>query len=698
MPHLKKKKTNKPRPANIAETNTSFVSTTSSTPNTVVLGIIVAAFAFLLYAQSITFGFVLDDQASITANTLVQEGFSAIPKLMVTDSWHGNDMGVKIPIYRPGSFILFAIEWQLVQDSPAVYHLVNVILYALTCWLLFMLLSRLMTGWNILFPFLAAILYTAHPIHTEVVANIKSADEILCFLFAVMASLAALKYSQNRSPLQLVLMAVFYFISVFSKETGIVFVLCIPMMLYFFTKAKSKVVLTIFGVLVAVVIPYFLLRSYALQGVPAYEHSPLVNAAYATTDFISQRATALRTLLNYERLLVLPHPLSYNYDYAHTALQSLTSPLVLISIVIQIVAVGYAFFQFRKKHLLSFSILFFFLTMAPIANIFIIIASTLGERLLYIPSLGFCLGLTWILFKVSKVNMETDPALSIKDSFLGKPLFLVMVGIVMLFYTFKTVTRSRDWKDNVALFGHDVKIVPQSATARYHWGNALLSQLYPNEQDPVKKETYLKEAIVEYQAAIDIYPRFPEAVLHIADAYNKLGEATKAIPYLEGYNQLMQNSNPEGLRYLAQLYGQAGQQDKGIAMYKDMLASGSPHNAELYYSIGLFYNQKQEFANAIVYLDSCLLYNADHTSALSQKIIADLNLQHHEDAISTSEKLLSIDPQNQKVYTYLGVAYANLGNYPKAIEVLKKAIQLDPNDEESKGRLKILEEFQQNKK
>jgi tetratricopeptide (TPR) repeat protein len=694
---LKKKKNNKPKLANITHPNTSLASTPFAIPNTRIAGIIIAIFAFVLYAQSVTFDFVLDDQASITANTLVQEGFKAIPKLMVTDSWHGNNLGVKIPIYRPGSFVLFAIEWQLFKDSPAVYHLVNVILYALTCWLLFMLLSRLMTGWNILFPFMAALLFTAHPIHTEVVANIKSADEIFCFLFALLASLAAWNYSQDRSPLQLILMAVFYFVSVFSKETGIVFVICIPMMLYFFTKSQLKTMLTISGVLVAVVIPYFLLRTYALQGIPAYEHSPLVNAAYATTDFVSQRATALGSLLKYESLLVFPHPLSYNYDYAHITVKSIANPFVLFSSVLQLVALGYAFFLFSKKHILSFAILFFFFTMAPIANIFIIIASTLGERLLYIPSLGFCLALTWILFKISKVKLLADSLERIKDSAFLKPVLIILASVVLLLYTTKTLTRSADWKDNVALFGHDVKIVPQSATARYHWGNALLSQLYPNEQDPARKEAYLKAALIEYQAAIDIYPRFPDAVLHIGDAYNKLGDVDKAITYMESYNQLTQNSNPDMLRYLAQLYGQAGQQDKGIAMYKNMLTTGSPNNAEIYYSVGYFYNQKQDYNNAIIYFDSCLLYNPGHQSALTQKIIADLNIQHNDDAIASSEKLLSLDPQNQKVYTYLGVAYTNLGNLPKAIEALQKAIQLDPNDEESKSRLKILEDFQKTK-
>jgi len=657
------------------------------------LGWIIAAFAFLLYVQSISFGYVLDDEASISKNHLVQEGFKGIPTLMVTDSWHGNDVGVKIPIYRPGSFVLFAAEWQLFPDNPAMYHLVNVILYALTCWLLFLLLTRLMPGKTILFPFICTLLYVAHPIHTEVVNNIKSADEMLCFLFALLASLSALHYAQERSPVKLILMGLFYFISVFSKETGIVFLVGIPMMLYFFTDTRLKSLLTITAVLGGVVIPYFLIRSHVLQYVPAYDHSPLVNALYATSDFISQRATALFILLRYEVLLLVPHPLSYNYDYAQIPIKSIANPMVLLSILIQLALAVYAFINFKKKNIVAFAILFFFLTMSPIANILLIIASTLGERLLYIPSLGFCMALTFFILKISKIDQESNESKTIKALTTSNPVLLISISLITLLYTVKTFTRSMDWKSNVTLFGHDVKISDKSATAHYHWGNALTSQVYENEKDPGKKAQYLDLAIEEYKTAINIFPDYVDAYLHIGDAFSKKQDFDHAIEYIEKYNEFVNYSNPDMLRYLVQLYDQGGQLDKGIAAFKTILDKNTTPNPEVLFSIGLFYNKKQDYADAIIYLDSCLHYNPNHLLALNHKAIADLNLQRYDNAIEACSKLISLDPNNQKAYTYLGVAYANLGNYHKAVEALEKAVQLDPNDNESKERLKVLNDM-----
>src|SRR5688572_6401841 len=95
------------------------------------LTLLIFIFSFVLYAQSISFDFVLDDEASVKENTLVQQGISAIPTLLKTDSWHGAEVGVKIPIYRPGSFVMFAIIWEFFGDNPAAYHFANVLLYAI---------------------------------------------------------------------------------------------------------------------------------------------------------------------------------------------------------------------------------------------------------------------------------------------------------------------------------------------------------------------------------------------------------------------------------------------------------------------------------------------------------------------------------------------------------------------------------------
>src|SRR5205085_8404465 len=127
-----------------------------------------------------------------------------------------------------------AIVWQFFPDSPSVFHLVNVLLYSLSCWILFLLLCKLFEKHNLVLPFICSLLYTAHTIHTEVVNSIKSLDEILCFLFAILSVTFLLGFAEKKSIVKLIMGAVFYLFSLLSKETGISFLLITPLLLFVF--------------------------------------------------------------------------------------------------------------------------------------------------------------------------------------------------------------------------------------------------------------------------------------------------------------------------------------------------------------------------------------------------------------------------------------------------------------------------------
>src|ERR1035441_2122688 len=161
------------------------------------LGLIIAVFAFLLYAQSISFVYTLDDGSVIKSNTITTKGIAGIPTIFKHSYWFGiND--TRVAEYRPVSLAMFAMEWQFFPDNPHIGHFVNVLFYAFTCWLLFIILCMLFEKKNLLIPFVCTLLYTAHPIHTEVVDSIKSRDEIMCFLLMLSATYFFLKSLNNK--------------------------------------------------------------------------------------------------------------------------------------------------------------------------------------------------------------------------------------------------------------------------------------------------------------------------------------------------------------------------------------------------------------------------------------------------------------------------------------------------------------------
>src|ERR1051326_705048 len=141
------------------------------------LALIIAALAFLLYANTLGHQFTRDDYSAIKENTITKKGSSAIGEIVHTtyrSGWTGNDY----ELYRPLSKIVFALEWGFSPDDPQLGHFIHVVFYALSGFLLFYALSLYLNG-NLLIAFLASSIFVAHPIHTEVGASIKSLDELL---------------------------------------------------------------------------------------------------------------------------------------------------------------------------------------------------------------------------------------------------------------------------------------------------------------------------------------------------------------------------------------------------------------------------------------------------------------------------------------------------------------------------------------
>jgi protein O-mannosyl-transferase len=115
------------------------------------------------------------------------------------------------------------------QTVMFVSHLVNILLYAIAGILLFIFMARLCIKipykkWYLSVPFVTVILFIAHPLHTEVVANIKGRDEIMSLLFSLAAGIFIFKYLESKKPLWLVMIFCFFSCSyVFERKCGVIF-------------------------------------------------------------------------------------------------------------------------------------------------------------------------------------------------------------------------------------------------------------------------------------------------------------------------------------------------------------------------------------------------------------------------------------------------------------------------------------------
>jgi tetratricopeptide (TPR) repeat protein len=607
------------------------------------LASIIAIFAFILYAQSINHDYTLDDHRVIDENTVTKRGIAGIPDILKTDYWYGSGRDeLRGPIYRPTSLIVFATVWEFSPDSPHLYHFINVVLYAVTCLILFLLLNKLFARQGLVFAFACTLLFVAHPIHTEVVNNIKSLDEILCLLFGIIAIWFAYKYSLSQSMRALVFGGISFFMSLLSKETGIAFLVIIPLSVFFLSANSKKPIITASITLVGITALWLLIRMAVLKDVPrdiTTATSPLNNTLYAAPNMVRKYATAFYILIRYVFLLIFPHPLTSDYNFAQIKIQDLTDPGALIGIIFYFGIGIYAILNLRRKSIIAYGILFYLVALAPVSNIFFLGGSSMAERFLYTPSIGFCIVIAYFLARLTKTEVIKSRVNSPVTFFSTySTLLLIVLGIAIL-YSFKTLSRNRDWKDTLTVFSRDVQTSKNSATANELFGNALLLKVAksPNKQNQVDSFNLAKKYL---KRALEIAPGFYYAASNL------------------GYIYLAENKPDSGYPYL-----------------RDALKYG-PRDIQVnyYYGSTLFLLNKLD--SAIKILNHTVELNPKYEAAYSVLASAYLGKGDVNNGLASYLKVIELNPNNAKAYYYAAGLLRSKGDTVKANEYMNKAVSL----------------------
>ena len=382
----------------------------------------------VLYANTLFNGFALDDRAVITENSLTRKGLEGIGDLVTHDHFFGYNHAVT-GLYRPVPLVSHAIEYQVAGLSPITGHLVNLFLYILACISLFYAMLHWFPNRNPLLPLLAVILFAVHPLHTEVVANIKGRDELFNLIFLSLSVIFSFRYIQKSTWLNLSLCLLFFALALFSKESAMTFLVVIPLSMWFFSKASLKKIVIVFTGLSAVVLFYLLIRSQFVDSSSEYRF--IDGYHQYCTSRADRLATSTAALLDYLKMLVFPYPMVYDYSYNHIPVVTWINLKTIVSLLMHLILIIFALVTLRRKNILSFCILTYFITLSVSANIITPTSAVFAERFLFIPSIAFSLALSWLvlkLFKFPDISMFSFQKLPPTRRY----LFMVTVGILIL--------------------------------------------------------------------------------------------------------------------------------------------------------------------------------------------------------------------------------------------------------------------------
>ena len=603
--------------------------------------ILIGILAFAIYSNTLGHQYTLDDFSAIKENYVTQKGVEAIPTIFKTHYRYGywNSPG---ELYRPFTLAMFALEWQIAPDSPFIGHFMNVLFYALTGALLFVFLAQIFKGYSLLLPFFATLIFVAHPVHVEVVANIKSRDEIMAFLGCLGAVFGLWKYWKDGKGKWLILGVLSYFIAMFSKENAITFIAIFPLVGYFFTKKKLKEILPICALFLIPVIVYLAVRQGVIGNVlKAKQTVALDNVLYASESFIEQFATAILLLGKYLWTLIFPHPLGSDFGYNEIPITNFGDWRVLLSGLIHLGLLGYAIKGLKNKKIESFAILFYLISFSIFSNIFIKIGSSYGDRFLYVASLGFAIGLTYILMKLLKVNSK-EKGQNLKALIQKNIPFSAIMGVIILLLCIKTVDRNSVWYDSYSLYAADIKNAPNSAKLNYHYALETAKK-GDAENDQNRKNELYTEAKKHLNKAIEIFPQYH-------DAYGRLG----LVYYYE--------KNP----------------NEALKNY-ELAIKYKNKNATVYSNMGTLYFEQQNYQKAIESYEQAVKIDPRFVDGWRNLGSINAMTQKFPQAINAFRKGLEIEPNNAVLNFYLGQSLRDSGNPTEAQQYLEKAYQLDPS-------------------
>ena len=601
-----------------------------------VLPILLFVFSFLLYANTLNHDFAFDDSIVIVENKFTQKGVGGIKDLATRDFFDGiygdENMALSGGRYRPFSLVMFAVEFELFVDKKEykaanpkaldtlklMGHLLNVLFFALSVVLLFVLLQKWLNhgdsrGKGIAIAFLAAALFAAHPIHTEVVANIKSRDEIMALLLMLGALLALDKYlrpalaqdqlnennrveNREQTSYWLLLALPLFFASMLSKEHTFAFVVLMPMIAWIFypEAAKSKFWTASLGFLITAVL-YFAVR-YAMVGGFGANNPDIMENPFVNSDFSQKFGTIGIILGKYFSLSVLPVAMSSDYSFNQIPFTTLGNPIsLLIWLAYAAAGVGGLWLVY-KRSLYGYAIWLFLLPLGPTTNILFNIGAPMAERFLYTPSWGICLAMAAGLVQLSRANSLEK----FVRTWAILPALALLAGYVVL-----TIGRNPDWKDNETLFAADVKTCPNSAKMQYYYGNTQLTKYLNNPKAPDARQ-YLDKAEAAFLKSMAINPKFHTVVYNIGLVAWNQQDGKKAEKYL---NMVLEMHPTHILS--TELLGKVnarflGNTDKALLLLERAIFEFRRESADNYSSLGIVYAMRNDFVKAAAMLKKAL--------------------------------------------------------------------------------------------
>ncbi len=407
--------------------------------------ILIAAVAIIIYSNSFYASFHFDDTPAIVENYTIHR--FDLKEIYSTSS-------------RPVLDITFALNYYFGKLDVFGYHLVNIMLHIANGIMLYFILLWTINptnsksakreelraksegqgtnseifyapcsmpyandSINFRLPLYASLIFIAHPIQTQAVTYIVSRSSVLAttfYLLALLLFIMAFKQSAESKELRAkdtmhdALRSKLYLAGAFlasclgmgtKQESATLPLMLLIYDFYFISKGDWKVLKGHYKVHLAMfftlAIVFYLsfsgLKTYIsfdyAKGVPMPQEGPITSFQY----FLTQ----LHVIPYYIKLLFIPTNLNLDYDWPIT--RNIDLPTILFFVLLTFL-IFVAIKLYRRARLISFGIIWFFVTLS-VTSSFIVIYDVIFEHRLYLPSVGFAIIMAFLISRIPALKI-----------------------------------------------------------------------------------------------------------------------------------------------------------------------------------------------------------------------------------------------------------------------------------------------------
>jgi len=641
--------------------------------------LIIFSMSIILYANTWSFDFASDDTMMITSNKYTQGGIDGIKKILGSDAFEGFLGEGKNLLsggrYRPLSQIVFNIEYSLWGLNPTLWHIQNTVFFAFAMLLLYIVLLYLFKITNINWPniaFITTLISLAHPLNTEVVANIKSFDLILTLIFSFTTLYWSLRWYDNKKTILLLGIFTSLFLGTLAKETALTFLAVIPLSILFFREYKAKEFWTIFGVLLASIVSYFAMR-ISLLGMPkSVEVTELLNNPFLEATTSEKYATIMFTWWHYIQLYIFPLNLTHDYYPYTIELKNWSNTLVIIGLILYLATTIWSLielykrvFKKKKTNYIAFAWLFFMLIFSISSNLLVSIGAFMNERFIFIADIGFALILAYlIIFSANKINKDNSKYI------------LVILAPILLLFSAKTIIRNYAWQDDYTLFTTDVQVSVNSAKCNVSAGGKSYEKA-KEIVNPLKKAKILDEAEKYLKHGIEIHPKYAQAYILLGNVYFEKEDYNNAfVTYQKAVNIGEHKDALNNIKSLGLKLHQEKKYSSSLMVLKYYDKYKAKDSDVSYFIADNYLNQKN-VDTAIVILNALIKRDSTYDEAYNK--LGEIYGRYKNNLEASKYYLIKayeINPQNASVCENLGVLNGIMGNTEQSIFFFNKALDV----------------------